>query len=140
PQWERRIPLHCAPMNLWRGIGLCLVLAAAAAQAREPISAAEQVRQMSRGVNIVGYDPLWRDASQARFKPRHFKVIHDGGFNSVRIVLSAFRFMNEKNELPASWFSTLDGLIVQSLGVEGLTVILDEHDYWSCGKDVDACR
>jgi len=94
---------------------------------------------MTRGVNIVGYDPLWRDASQARFKPRHFKILHDGGFNSVRIVLGAFRFMNDKYELPPSWFATLDGLVKDALA-QDLTVILDEHDFWLCGKDVAACR
>src|SRR4051812_41533260 len=93
---------------------LCLVFVsglALAAGRDGSLSAADQVKGMQRGVNIVGYDPLWQDASKARFKPRHFKVIHDGGFDSVRVVLGAFRFMNEKNELPASWFATLDGLV-----------------------------
>jgi endoglucanase len=115
------------------------VLAAVSAQAGDYISAAQQVGLMTRGVNIVGYDPLWRDASQARFKPRHFKILHDGGFNSVRIVLGAFRFMNDKYELPPSWFATLDGLVKDALA-QDLTVILDEHDFWLCGKDVAACR
>ena len=121
------------------GLSLCLVLAAVSAQAGDYISAAQQVGLMTRGVNIVGYDPLWRDASQARFKPRHFKILHDGGFNSVRIVLGAFRFMNNKYELPPSWFATLDGLVKDALA-QDLTVILDEHDFWLCGKDVAACR
>ena len=121
------------------GLSLCLVLAAVSAQAGDYISAAQQVGHMTRGVNIVGYDPLWRDASQARFKPRHFKILHDGGFNSVRIVLGAFRFMNDKYELPPSWFATLDGLVKDALA-QDLTVILDEHDFWLCGKDVAACR
>ena len=121
------------------GLSLCLVLAAVSAQAGDYISAAQQVGLMTRGVNIVGYDPLWRDASQARFKPRHFKILHDGGFNSVRIVLGAFRFMNDKYELPQSWFATLDGLVKDALA-QDLTVILDEHDFWLCGKDVAACR
>ena len=127
-------------MNLLRGLSLCLVFVFATAQAREPLSPADQVKGMTRGVNIVGYDPLWRDASKARFKPRHFKIIREGGFNSVRIVLGAFRFMNDKNELPASWFATLDELLVHSLGIERLTVILDEHDFGLCGRDVAACR
>ena len=101
---------------------------AAAAHADKPLTPADQVRAMTRGVNIVGYDPLWRDASQARFKPRHFKILHDGGFNSVRIVLGAFRFMNDKYELPQSWFATLDGLVKDALA-QDLTVILDEHDF-----------
>jgi len=57
----------------------------------------------------------------------------------VRIVLGAFRFMNDKYELPPSWFATLDGLVKDALA-QDLTVILDEHDFWLCGKDVAACR
>jgi endoglucanase len=113
--------------------------AAVAAAAERPPTAAEQVAQMRRGVNIVGYDPLWQDASRARFQPRHFKVIRDGGFSSVRIVLQAFRFMDRDNQLPASWFATLDGLVDDALA-QGLTVVLDEHDYNDCGRDVAACR
>lgn len=117
----------------------CMVLSANSLAADRAPTAAEQVAQMQRGVNIVGYDPLWFDASRARFKPRHLKLIKDGGFSSVRIVLGAFHFMNDKQELPASWFATLDGLVNEALA-QNLTVILDEHDYWLCGKDVAACR
>ena len=103
------------------------------------LSAADQVRQMQRGVNIVGYDPLWQDPGKARFQPRHFQIIRQGGFSSVRIALMAFRFMNERNELPAGWFATLDGLVNGAVA-QHLTVIIDEHDYNACGRDVVACR
>lgn len=125
------------------GLILSMLLAMAAGTsamaAAAPLSAADQVAQMRRGVNIVGYDPLWQDVTKARFTPRHFKVIRDGGFSSVRIVLMAFRFMDPQNQLPASWFATLDGLVNDALG-QGLTVILDEHDYSACGRDATACR
>ena len=104
----------------------------------KPLSAADQVGRRC-GANIVGYDPLWQDPAKARFKPRHFQIVHDSGFSSVRIVLMAFRFMNEKNELPAGWFATLDGLVNEALA-QKLTVIIDEHDYDACGRDVVACR
>lgn len=128
-------------MRLSRFILLVLLLGASAlaAAAERPLGAAEQVAQMRRGVNIVGYDPLWQDAAKARFKPRHFQVIRQGGFDSVRIALMAFRFMNEKNELPERWFATLDGLVQDALAQQ-LTVIIDEHDYNACGRDVVACR
>jgi len=109
------------------------------AAAADPLSAAEQVAQMKRGVNIVGYDPLWSDVSKARFKPRHFKIIKEGGFDTVRIVLGAFRFMDEKFVLPESWFKTLDGLVEDALA-QNLTVILDEHDFGFCGHDAIGCR
>ncbi len=120
--------------------GLLLLLGAAlAAAADKPLSAAGQVAQMKRGVNIIGYDPLWRDPAQARFKPRHLELIKKAGFDNVRMVLGAFRFMNETNELPASWFATLDPLVDAALK-QKLTVILDEHDYGNCGKDPATCK
>ena len=88
---------------------------------------------MKRGVNIVGYDPLWQDPAKGRFKPRHFKIIKEGGFDTVRIVLTAFRLMDEKHELPASWFATLDGLVDEALE-QKLNVILDEHDYEAAAR------
>jgi endoglucanase len=117
----------------------CLLTLPALASAAEPLSAADQVAQMKRGVNIVGYDPLWHDLSTARFKPRHFKIIKDGGFDSVRIVLGAFRFMDEKHVLSANWLKTLDGLVDDALA-QNLTVILDEHDFGFCGHDAIGCR
>jgi endoglucanase len=107
--------------------------------AEQPLSAFDQVRQMQRGVNIVGYDPLWRDAAKARFQPRHLERIKQGGFDSVRIVLHAFRHMNGDHQLPASWFATVDGLVQRALA-QNLTVILDEHDFNFCGKDAAGCR
>jgi endoglucanase len=118
---------------------LLLGAASAATAADQPLSAAQQVREMQRGVNIVGYDPLWQNPQAARFKPRHFEIIRTGGFSSVRIVLMALRFMNEKNELPRNWFDTLDALVDGALA-QGLNVIIDEHDYSACGRDVVACR
>lgn len=127
--------------HIFRAAMAALLVAgcALAAAADKPLTPQEQVAQMKRGVNIIGYDPLWKDPAQARFKPRHLKVIKDGGFDHVRIVLHGFRHMNEKLELPASWFATLDGFVQEALA-QGLTVILDEHDFNYCGKDAAACR
>ena len=47
--------------------------------------------------------------------------------------------MNDKMELPASWFAILDGLVNEATK-QGLHVILDEHDYEHCGKDAESCR
>ena len=52
----------------------------------------EQNKRLGRGVNIIGYDPLWKDSSKARMKARHFKLIKEAGFNNVRIVIAPFRF------------------------------------------------
>ncbi|HTP40358.1 MAG TPA: glycoside hydrolase family 5 protein, partial [Steroidobacteraceae bacterium] len=127
------------PATARRMLLLAATLAMTSLAAAAPLSAAGQVAQMRRGVSIVGYDPLWQDASKARFQPRYFRTLHDGGFTSVRMVLMAFRFMNDHNELPASWFATLDGLVSEALA-QHLTVIIDEHDYNACGRDAVACR
>jgi endoglucanase len=118
---------------------LALLLAPVFAQADSSLSPKDQVRAMNRGVNIVGYDPLWKDPSKARFKTRHMKVIHDGGFNAVRIVLQSFSHMDENDKLSEQWFATLNELVQAALE-QDLTVILDEHDYNLCGKDVVTCR
>jgi endoglucanase len=109
---------------VWLASILVSCSVAAAAAADKPLSAADQVAQMKRGVNIVGYDPLWRDPAKARFKPRHFRIIKEGGFDTVRINLYGFRQMNDKLELPASWYDILDGLVEEALK-QKLNVILD---------------
>ena len=126
-------------MKTLRWLLVLLLLTPILAAADQPLSPADQVAQMKRGVNIVGYDPLWQDASKARFKPRHFKIIKDGGFDNVRINLYGFKPMDAQLVLPASWFATLDGLVDEALK-QNLHVILDEHDYEHCGKDAASCR
>jgi endoglucanase len=99
----------------------------------------DQVGQMRRGVNIIGYDPLWRNFDQARFKERHFQRIRQGGFQTVRVNLQAFSHMDAANRLDPAWFKTLDWVVKNALA-NGLTVILDEHDYGACGNDAEACK
>jgi endoglucanase len=118
---------------------LLATIPALAGAAGEPPSPAEQVAAMKRGVNIVGYDPLWQDAAQARFKPRHFKIIKDGGFDTVRINLYGFRQMDARGVLNPKWFATLDGLVAEALK-QNLHVILDMHDYERCHEDIARCR
>jgi len=103
------------------------------------IDAFEQVKQMGRGVNIIGYDPLWKDFSKARFKERHFQLIHQAGFQTVRVVLQSFRHMDSENNLDPTWLKTLDWAVATALA-NNLSVILDEHDYTACAEDGAACR
>jgi endoglucanase len=125
--------------------GLTLILSACVTAPRPPaaaapLSAADQVKAMQRGVNVVGFDPLWRDSSKARFKPRYFEMIKQAGFSSVRMVLPVAPFAKVPGDpLPDTWFATLDGLVHAALA-QGLTVILDDHDYWICARNADDCR
>ena len=104
-----------------------------------PIDAFAQNAEMGRGVNVLGYDPVWTDPARARFTPGHFKIIHDAGFNTVRVVLQSFDHMDSDNRLNPQWLATLDTMVRAALD-DGLTVILDEHDYEMCGKDAAGCR
>lgn len=114
-------------------------LAALHAPAAGAKDAAAQVREMGRGLNILGYDPLWKDPAKARFQPRHFAAIRDGGFQTVRINLQAFSHMDSQNRLDPAWLSTLDRMVKPALDA-GLTVILDEHDFNVCSQDAAACE
>jgi endoglucanase len=111
----------------------------AASAGFEPVDAFDQVKQMGRGLNIIGYDPLWQDFSKARFQDRHFRRISEGGFQTVRINLHAFAHMDASNQLSASWFKTLDWAVNTAL-TNNLTVILDEHNYNACGEDAVSCE
>jgi endoglucanase len=103
------------------------------------IDSFDQVKQMGRGMNIIGYDPLWKHFSQARFKERHFQRIHDAGFQTVRVVLQSFSHMDAENKLDPAWLHTLDWVVKTALASK-LNVILDEHDYNRCAADAAACR
>jgi endoglucanase len=50
-----------------------------------------QNQRLGRGVNILGYDPIWRAREQGRFKAEYFQKLKAAGFNSVRLNLHAFR-------------------------------------------------
>ena len=96
----------------------------------------EQNRKLGRGVNILGYDPIWRSREQARFQASHFRLLKEAGFSSVRINLQPFRRMNPANgyTLGESWFEVLDWAVRQAQA-QDLRVILDLHEYNSLGND-----
>ena len=98
-----------------------------------------QARQLARGVNMLAWDPLWSDPVVAWFKWRLFKVIRAGGFQTVRVNLLAFYYMDAANRLDSRWLNTLDEVVNQATAA-GLNVILDEHDYEACGADPEGCR
>ena len=67
------------------------------------------VNDLRRGV-IIGYDSIWRSFEHGRFKARHFRLIKEGGFDSVRINLHPFGHMDPdaENALSRSWLKVLD--------------------------------
>jgi endoglucanase len=109
-------------------VGAVLIVAVDGAAAAP--DAFEQVRRLGRGVNILGYDPIWDHHKDGRFKEKHFKLIREAGFQSVRINLHALQRMDAGNgyKLDDGWLKTLDWAVKGALA-NGLMVILDLHNY-----------
>ena len=90
-------------------------LSAAPAQTAKTAEPAWQAAaKLKRGVNIIGYDPLWSDPAKARFQTKHFAIIKQGGFDFVRVVLQAFGHMDAQNRLNPRWLATLDRVVEDS--------------------------
>ena len=130
-----------------RGLCALLVMMILAACAPTPASVAEapppvltQADQpFHRGVNVLGYDPYWTDASRRRFEWRHFGEIRRAGFDFVRVNLQAFKHMDAQSRLEPQWLAKLDDVVREAQKAD-LGVILDEHDFDKCSTDADACR
>ncbi|MEM2608287.1 MAG: glycoside hydrolase family 5 protein [Thermoproteota archaeon] len=96
----------------------------------------KQNERLGRGVNILGYDPIWRNRSKARMQEKHFQLISKAGFNNVRIALHPFRDagINENNEISEKWLEVLEWAVEQALR-NGLMAILDFHEFIIMGKN-----
>jgi hypothetical protein len=64
------------------------------------VDAFTQNRRLGRGVNIIGYDPLWDSREQARMQDKHFRLISEAGFDHVRINMHPFK---QAERLGWSW-------------------------------------
>jgi endoglucanase len=104
-----------------------------------PLVPAAAEPPLHRGVNILGYDPIWTDAARGRFQARHFGDIRKGGFDFVRVNLQAFRHMDAHDRLDPAWLKRLDWVVTNATAA-GLSVILDEHDFEPCSADPAMCR
>ena len=107
----------------------------------QAVPAFEQNKRLGRGVNIIGYDPLWRSRAKARFQNEHFKLIREAGFSNVRINLHPFQYgrPDANHKIAATWFETLDWAVEQALANQ-LMVILDFHEFTEMGRDPDRHR
>jgi endoglucanase len=108
----------------------------AAAAQKQTVDPFVQNQRLGRGVNIIGYDPLWKSRDEARFKAGYFRMIKDAGFSNVRINLHPFGRTDQSNDyvLPASWWETLDWATTNALQ-SGLMVIVDLHEFGAMGTD-----
>ena len=96
----------------------------------------EQNKRLGRGVNIIGYDPLWKDTAKARMKDKHFKLIKEAGFSNVRIVIAPFKFSlgDTAYSINPVFFERLDWAIKNALKNK-LMAIVDFHEHGAMGKD-----
>jgi endoglucanase len=126
-------------------LAFLLVLASTAAlSAQGPTAsgasdAVAQNQRLGRGVNIIGYDPLWKSPAKARFQDRHFALIKQAGFDHVRINLHPFRDtkIGADHKLSDAWLATLDWAVKQALA-NRLLVILDFHEFQVMGENPEA--
>lgn len=98
-------------------------------------------QMLGRGVNIIGYDPIWKSLNKGRMKAEHFRLISEAGFNHVRINLPPFRFMGSGPDyiIKPSWLETLDWVIEQCVA-NGLQAILDMHEFTAIGSDPEGLK
>ncbi|MFO1476405.1 MAG: glycoside hydrolase family 5 protein [Verrucomicrobiota bacterium] len=128
--------------NVLRASLFCLVfMGIGSAGKASAVDAFAQNKLLGRGMNVLGYDPIWDSFSSARFKPDYFKTIHEGGFQSLRVNLQPFRHMGPAPEylLPKAWWGTADWIVTNATAA-GLAVILDCHEYETTASNEAAHR
>src|SRR5512138_37587 len=96
---------------------------------------------LGRGVNIIGYDPIWDSRADGRMQAKHFRLLREAGFDHVRINLSPFRHMGDGPDhlISPAWLETLDWAVQNSLEC-GLLAILDMHEFVSLGEEPHKLR
>ena len=116
----------------------CFCLFNASEQAWSAGRAAQMLKTMGNGVNILGYDGIWDGHPDAPFRLSHLRRIHDAGFRHVRINLFAFGRMDSENRLNPQTLQALDDVAERAI-LAGLTPIIDEHDADECQKTPKSC-
>lgn len=121
-------------------LALSLLLGAFALPS-QAVDAVTQNQRLGRGVNIIGYDPIWHGLEQGRFKAKHFSLIKEAGFSTVRINLHPFRHMVDDGtyRLKDSWWEVLDWAVENALK-QDLMVILDMHEFTTIAKDPEGLK
>jgi endoglucanase len=117
-------------------LGLTARASAADAPAAKSPDVFAQNQRLGRGVNVLGYDPIWKDRQKGRFQEKYFPMLKEAGFNHVRINLHPMRDnkLGTDNKPCAAWFDTLDWAVRHALDAH-LVVILDFHEFQAMGND-----
>lgn len=98
-----------------------------------------QCRELGRGINVLGYDPIWKSFDRARFKKEYFGVIRAGGFDTLRVNLFPFSHMGAGPDyrLSDSWWNTMDWVATNAQAAH-LNVIVDLHEFEATANDPKA--
>jgi endoglucanase len=102
----------------------------------KPIDCFTLNQRLGRGVNIVGYDSIWKSRAEARIQARHFQLIREAGFSHVRINLFPFQFIGSAPlyEIRPAWLETLDWILEQCQK-NSLLAIVDMHEFTAMADD-----
>ena len=127
---NRRVVLPLRAIAVW-----LTAARAAGSKTAGAVDAFALNQRLGRGVNVLGYDDLWRHPERGRFKAEHFRAIRQAGFNHVRINLHPFRDnRGDGGKLRDEWLKTLDWAVDQALANQ-LLVILDFHEFEAMSRD-----
>lgn len=94
---------------------------------------------LRRGVNILGYDGLWKGEIDAPFRMSDFETIRSAGFDHVRVNFFGFRYMDSKNRLDEAVLLRLDK-VLDTAEANDLNVVLDQHDNEMCQSVPEKCK
>lgn len=94
---------------------------------------------LGRGINILGYDGLWKGEVDNPFRMSDLKRIRDAGFDHVRVNFFGLRYMDARGMLDENVLRRLDRLLDRA-SAEGLWVVLDQHDNDSCNSAPASCK
>jgi endoglucanase len=102
----------------------------------QPVDRFIHNQRLGRGVNIIGYDPIWTSRAEARIQAKHFRRIREAGFSHVRINMHPFQFMDNAPgyKIHPDWLEILDWAVAECRK-NGLLVILDMHEFNAMAVD-----
>ena len=124
-------------LQKWFILGLILLNSAMliSCENKATIDAFQMNKKLGKAVNILGYDgAFWKNLESGRFQKKHFKIIKEGGFETVRVNLHPYSFMDSSYILKDSWLKNLDWIVENALAAD-LNVILDLHEYNAMADD-----
>ena len=122
------------------GLALAMLAATACAAAAETAGSAAfaAARRMGRGVNILGYDGVWKGETDAPFHAGDFALIRKAGFEHVRLNFFGLGFMDARNRVDPAVLERLDR-VIDAATRAGLTPVLDQHDNRLCQETPAQC-